>query len=87
MSPPCVETRQDLMTAICERYQGGTKDNKLRILDEFVAITGYHRKHAIRLFKLPGPARRRCGLADPLLPSPSLAACWSSARPAGEMLP
>lgn len=51
MSRPCVETRQDLVTAIRERYQGGTKDDKLRILDEFVAITGYHRKHAIRLFK------------------------------------
>jgi hypothetical protein len=23
---------------------------KLRIMDEFVAVTGYHRKHAIRLF-------------------------------------
>jgi hypothetical protein len=51
MPRPCVETRQDLVTAIRERYQGGTKDDKLRILDEFVAITGYHRKHAIRLFK------------------------------------
>jgi hypothetical protein len=59
---PCVETRQDLVTAIRERYQGGTKDDKLRILDEFVAITGYHRKHAIRLFKAgstaPGASRR-----------------------------
>ena len=54
---PCVETRQDLVTAIRERYQGGTKDDKLRILDEFVAITGYHRKHAIRLFKAGSTAR------------------------------
>jgi hypothetical protein len=50
------------VTAIRERYQGGTKDDKLRILDEFVAITGYHRKHAIRLFKAgstaPGASRR-----------------------------
>ena len=28
-----------------------TKDEKLRILDEFVAITGYHRKHAIRMLR------------------------------------
>jgi hypothetical protein len=59
---PCVETRQDLVTAIRERYQSGTKDDKLRILNEFVAITGYHRKHAIRLFKAgstaPGAPRR-----------------------------
>ena len=52
-----VETRQDLLEAIRERYRGGTKDEKLRILDEFVAVTGYHRKHAIRLFKAGSAAR------------------------------
>ena len=52
-----VGTRQDLLTAIRARYRAGTKDEKLRILDEFVAVTGYHRKHAIRLFKA-GPAAR-----------------------------
>ena len=52
-----VETRQDLLTAIRERYRAGTKDEKLRILDEFVAVTGYHRKHAIRLFKAGSGAR------------------------------
>ncbi len=50
-------TRQDLLKAIRERYRSGTKDEKLQILDEFVAVTGYHRKHAIRLFKA-GPATR-----------------------------
>ena len=44
------ETRRALLKAIGERYRAGTKDVKLRILDEFVAVTGYHRKHAIRLF-------------------------------------
>ena len=44
------ETRQTLLKAIGDRYRAGTKDAKLRILDEFVAVTGYHRKHAIRLF-------------------------------------
>ncbi len=43
------ETRQDLLQAIRERYRGGLKEEKLRILNEFVAVTGYHRKHAIRL--------------------------------------
>ena len=27
----------------------GTKHEKLKILDEFVAVTGYHRKHSIRV--------------------------------------
>src|ERR1700730_627740 len=44
------ETRQDLLQAIRERYRGGLKEEKLRILDEFIAVTGYHRKHVIRLF-------------------------------------
>jgi hypothetical protein len=57
MPRPCIETRQDLVTAIRERYRAGTKDEKLRILDEFVAVTGYHRKHAIRLFKAGSAAR------------------------------
>ena len=47
------ETRQDLLQAIRERYRGGLKEEKLRILNEFVAVTGYHRKHAIRLFNAP----------------------------------
>ena len=45
------ETRQDLLQAIRERYRAGTKDERVRILDEFVAVTGYHRKHVIRLFR------------------------------------
>ena len=44
-------TRQDLLKVVGERYREATRDEKRRILDEFVAVTGYHRKHAIRLFK------------------------------------
>ena len=66
---PCMETRQELVTAIQERYRAGTKDEKLRILDEFVAVTGYHRKHAIRLFNAGSaaggaPRRSRVPLYD-----------------------
>ena len=43
------ETRHDLLQAVRERYGAGTKEEKRRVLDEMVAITGYHRKHAIRL--------------------------------------
>jgi hypothetical protein len=56
------ETRQDLLQAVRDRYRGSLKDEKLRILDEFVAVTGYHRKHIIRLFNAApvasGPGRR-----------------------------
>ena len=50
-------TRQDLLQAIRERYRAGTKDDKVQILDEFIAVTGYHRKHVIRLFKGPVTSR------------------------------
>ena len=32
-----------------DRYRGSSKKDKGRILDEFTAITGHHRKHGIRL--------------------------------------
>ena len=32
------ETRHDLLQAIRERYGVGTKDERVRILDEFVAV-------------------------------------------------
>ena len=52
------ETRQDLLQAVRERYRGSLKEEKLRILDEFVAVTGYHRKHIIRLFNAAPVAAR-----------------------------
>jgi hypothetical protein len=51
-------TRQDLLQAVRERYRGSLKEEKLRILDEFVAVTGYHRKHIIRLFNMAPLAAR-----------------------------
>ena len=42
-------TRAELLEAVGARYRGGTRPERSRILDEFAAVTGYHRKHAIRL--------------------------------------
>ncbi|WP_245444659.1 hypothetical protein [Microvirga sp. KLBC 81] len=42
-------TRSELIEAIIERYRSSRRADKQRILDEFVAVTGYHRKHAIRV--------------------------------------
>jgi len=52
-------TRSELVAAIVERYRLGSRSDKCRILDEFVAVTGYHRKHAIRV--LAGREKRRSG--------------------------
>jgi hypothetical protein len=48
-------TRAELVGAIGERYRASARAEKRRILDEFVSVTGYHRKHAIRLLR---PIRR-----------------------------
>lgn len=42
-------TRSELLEAVRERYGGKSRKEKSRILDEFVAVTGFHRKHALRL--------------------------------------
>ncbi len=49
MSTISPAVRQELVTAVTERYQQSTAVEKRWILDEFVALTGYHRKHAIRV--------------------------------------
>ena len=41
--------KKELLATIRERYQESGKRDKGRILDEFTAVTGLHRKHAIRL--------------------------------------
>lgn len=44
-------TRGELIGAVATRYRQGGRGEKVRILDEFVAVTGYHRKHAMRLLR------------------------------------
>lgn len=42
-------TRRELSAAISERYRAADRQSKKAILDEFVTVTGDHRKHAIRM--------------------------------------
>jgi hypothetical protein len=44
-------TKAELVAAIGDRYRAGHRAERTKILDEFVAVTGYHRKHAIRLLR------------------------------------
>lgn len=39
------------MGSVAARYASAARDEKRRILDEFAAVTGYHRKHAIRALR------------------------------------
>ena len=56
-------TRRELKDAIRERYQGAAgRPERRQILSEFVRVTGYHRKHALRVLNhsptSPSPRRR-----------------------------
>lgn len=50
-------TREELVRAVVERYRAGSRFEKRLLLGEFVAITGYHRKHAIRVLNGQGTVR------------------------------
>ena len=59
-------TRDELVGALAGRYASSSRKHRGRILDEFVAVSGFHRKHAMRLLRAgqsgqgagPRPARR-----------------------------
>ena len=46
--------KQKLLTNIRDRYRVSSRKGKTRILDEFIAVTGHHRKHGILLLAQPG---------------------------------
>jgi hypothetical protein len=43
------QTRAELIYLLKNRYQNSSKKGKTRILDEFVAVSGYNRKYAIQI--------------------------------------
>lgn len=50
-------TRDEVVAAVVERYARSSRLERGRILDEFVALTGHHRKHAMRLLRAGGGGR------------------------------
>ena len=51
-------TRKELVEALRVRYRSAAFSDRIKILDEFVALTGYHRKHAIRVLREEVAAQR-----------------------------
>ena len=55
-----MSTRKELIAATKLRYGAGNPSEKRTILEEFVGLTGYHRKHAIRILNQTNtPAERK----------------------------
>jgi hypothetical protein len=52
-------SKRELVDTIRPRYLKAPRKEKSSIIDEFIAITGYHRKHAIRLLRKGYPARKK----------------------------
>src|SRR5215475_11127215 len=42
-------SRRELIEALAGRYQAADRDQKQKILDEFTQVSGFHRKHAVRV--------------------------------------
>ena len=58
--------KRELLATLRDRHRSSSKKDKSRNLDEFIAVTGHHRKHGIRLLghlddseDTPRPARGR----------------------------
>ena len=51
-------TRDELVVALAGRYAASSRKERGRILDEFAAVSGLHRKHAMRLLRAGQPGRR-----------------------------
>jgi hypothetical protein len=52
-------TRKELTSALAQRYRVANRVERSRILDEFVGLSGFHRKHAMRLLRENGQASAR----------------------------
>lgn len=59
-------TRKELVEAVGARYRKASVSERTTILDEFVAVTGYHRKHAIRVLGAAPLQDRSTGVRDRL---------------------
>ena len=52
-----MSTRKELTEAVGQRYRKASKSEKAKILDEYVEVTGCHRKHAVRALGSVAKAR------------------------------
>ncbi len=82
MSKMSTTARDELVGALARRYAVGTRAEKTRILDEFEAVTGFHRKHAMRVLRSCATRRRAEGKAGRRISTTTRSATrwWFSGR-------
>jgi hypothetical protein len=78
-------SRRELLAVTAPRYRAAQGSERSRILEEFVASTGYHRKYALTLLNHPlskGPPRqkRQRGRHYSLAVQHALSTCWHTAN-------
>jgi len=86
-----LSSKKEYLGRIHGRYQRAGREHKGKILDEFCAVCGYHRKFALRLLNRPLKRRRRKAgpkrLYDPHKLLPVLKPIWLAAeQPCGKLL-
>jgi hypothetical protein len=78
------QSKRELLDALRPRYYQASRSEKGRLLDEYVLITGYHRKYLIHLLRHPpSPRKRRKRKGNSLYTLPVQAALvkvWRSAN-------
>ena len=56
--------KQEFLATIRDRYQASYRKDKSRILDEFISVTGHHRKHGIGLLAQSEDGSGKAGAAS-----------------------
>lgn len=84
-----VTTKNELIAALAKRYAAGKREEKSQILDQFVSISGMHRKHAMRLLRgtdKQSQSRRRAQIYDEATRQALIVAWEASDRICGKRL-
>jgi hypothetical protein len=75
-------TRREITAAVVDRYRSAGRMDKGRILDELCAVTGWHRKHAVRALashvRISPEARRQRSPTYGATIRDALVALWES---------